>query len=114
MLLFGQGKGDALRFLVTNDSDGYRRSSLRPMRLQRVVEIAAVMHRILTDTDNDVTRAESGFFRPAASLHRPDQHTVSVLGSKVVAQLRSEIFNHQATAHRGVHHDHGYRHVKIG
>src|SRR5208282_4209886 len=72
-----------------------------------------IVHRLVVDLDHHISRAESSLFSATAFFHRAHQHSVAVLDSKEIAQLRSNVFHHQPAAHRRVHDHHRHGQVEV-
>ena len=103
MLAIGQSQIQILFLLVADHPYIHGRTIARP---DRVAEIAGVMHRLVVDLHDYVSGAEACLFRTAAFLDRAHQHSIAILDTEELSQLRADIFHSQTAARRGGYHHH--------
>ncbi len=102
LFAFGQSQRQVLLFLVADHTHTHR-----PLfaRAHRVREVAGVVHGLVVDLDDDVSRAQSGLLRAATLIDRAHQHSIAVLHAEEVAQLRRDVLYHQTAAFRPSRYD---------
>src|SRR5579884_1311175 len=74
--------------------------------------VRRVVDASVTHTDDNVAGLESGRFRKTALLHRAHQHTLAILHSEKVAELRSQVLHDESRPRWVVHDDAGEIHLR--
>src|SRR5579872_6798127 len=102
-LAWRQSQRQCLLFLVTKDGDG---GAIVFAGAQGAGKISSIIDGLAIGFDDHVAGMKSGLLGAAAFFHGSHQYSLTTFSAEKFTELRSHVFDHQSTAHPGVHHDH--------
>src|ERR1700692_2019477 len=76
-------------------------------------EVRRFVDWLIVDFDDHLPGAESRLVTATPFFNRAHQHPVAALYPKKLSQLRTDIFNHQPAARRGMHNHHRNRQIEV-